>query len=170
MTRHLLLASLFLLCAGLTLACDKPAEVARRELDRIQRTTHQTDESFQRTTTRALLTVATTERDKRVADLKAAGCALDAASQPAPCAAIVAAHRMAYETQRDKLVKAAGTVNAAIGALYSALLVAVDLVIDLEAGVATLPTLQTAVVKLGALLVDVLAAYRAFRAVFGGAP
>jgi hypothetical protein len=170
MIRHLLLASLFLLCAGLMLACDKPAEVARRELDRIQRTAHQTDESFQRTTTRALLTVATTERGKREADLKAAGCALDAASQPAPCAAIVATHRAAYEAQRDKLVAAAGKVNAGIGALYAALLVAVDLVIDLEAGVATLPALQAGVVQLGTLLADVLAAYRAFRLAFGGTP
>lgn len=173
--RYLLLSCLCVLAAGLFMACDQPAEIARRELDRIQRTTKQTDESFQRTTTRALLTVATTERGKREADLKAAGCALDSASQPsvttsAPCAAIVVTHRVAYEAQRDKLVDAAGKVNGAIGALYATLLLAVDLVIDLEAGVAKLPTLQEAVVKLGVLLADVLAAYRAFRVAFGGAP
>jgi hypothetical protein len=150
-------------CSG----CSDPATVARREIDRVMRTTQQTEATFKRATSRALLAVAAEER----ARLEAQGCsAAPAASQPAICAPLVTQARSAYEARKTQIVAAAGRVDAAIGALYAALLVAVDLETDVEAGVAGVDLLRGNITLLVRTLGDVLNAYRDFRAAYGGAP
>lgn len=176
--RNVLLCCLFLLCAIGLLACNDPARVARREVDRISRINQRMDVNLKRATRAALLVVAKDEGQRRGAELKAQGCLSTMASMPStvldePCKGIVAASEARYATRSAAIVTPAKRIDAAIGAVYASLLVVLDVLEDIEAGLkpggwqAKLAGLVAEAVK---LYTDALAAFTAWRTTVGGAP
>jgi len=176
--RNLLLACLFLLCAAGLLACSDPARTARRETDRVTRITQRTEVNLKRDTRAALLTVAKAEGTRRGVELKAQGCIASMASQPSteleePCKGIVAASEKRYAEKSATILGPAKKVDQAIGATYASLLVVLDVLEDIDAGLkpggwqAKLAGLVAQAVKLYS---DAVAAYTNWRATVGGAP
>ena len=178
MDRNLLLAALLLLCAAGLLACSDPARTARREVDRVTRITQRTEVNLKRTTRAALLEVAKAEGTRRGAELKAQGCVASMASQPStaleePCRGIVAASEKRYAEKSAAILGPAKKVDQAIGATYVSLLVVLDVLEDIAAGLkpggleAKLAQLVAEAVKLYA---DALAAFNAWKSTVGGTP
>jgi len=176
--RNLILACLFLLCSAGLLACSDPARIARREVDRVTRINQRTEVNLKRTTRAALLDVAKAEGQRRGAELKAAGCLSTMASQPStaleePCKGIVAASEKRYEVKTAAIIGPAKKVDAAIGAVYASLLVVLDVLEDVAAGLkpggwqVKLAQLVAEAVKLYG---DAVTAFTAWKATVGGTP
>ena len=176
--RNLLLACLFLFCAAGLLACSDPARTARREIDRVTRITQRTEVNLKRDTRAALLSVAKTEGTRRGVELKAQGCLAAMASQPStsleePCKGIAAASEKRYADATAKIMVPAKKVDQAIGAVYASLIVALDVLEDINAGLkpggwqAKLAQLVAEAVKLYG---DAVSAYTAWKATVGGTP
>lgn len=137
--RYLVIACLFLLCAAGLVACSDPPRVARREVDRIVKITLRTEVAVKREVRATMLDVAKSEGQRRGAELKLAGCVATMASQPStslaePCKGIVAASEARYEARLATITGPAKRANLAISAVYAALLVVLDLIEDVEAG------------------------------------
>lgn len=176
--RHLIIACLLLLCAAVLVAACDPARAARREVDRIAKITMRTEVAVKRDARAVMLDVAKTEGARRGQELKAQGCLSSMASQPSaaledPCKSIVAASEARYAKRQGEVVTVAKKVDAAIGAVYATLLVVLDLVEDIEAGMKASgwqAKLAAVVAKAGQAYADCVAAYDAFKvAIKGGA-
>jgi hypothetical protein len=176
--RNLLLACLFLLCAALFAACSDPPRVARREVDRVYRITQRTEVNLKRDTRAALLSVAKAEGTRRGVELKAQGCISTMASQPStsleePCKGIVAASEKRYAEKTTAIMSPAKRVDAAIGAVYASILVVLDILEDIDAGMkpggweVKLAGLVAQAVKLYG---DAVSAYTAWKTTVGGTP
>lgn len=178
--RNLILCLLFLLCAvGLLAACDNPERVARREVDRITRIAQRTEVNVKRTARAAMMQIATEEGTATGKQLKVLGCPAGAASQPAtapePCKKAVADGKARYEARIKPVHEAAYRVDKAIGGVYASLIVVLDVLEDVAAGLkpggweAKLAGLVSNAVK---LWVDVAEAYSQFKGmvVRGGVP
>jgi hypothetical protein len=176
--RNLLLCCLFLICAAGLLACSDPARTARRECDRVYRITQRTEVNLKRDTRAALLSVAKAEGTRRGVELKAQGCVSTMASQPStsleePCKGIVAASEKRYAEKTGAIMTPAKRVDAAIGAVYASLLVVLDILEDIDAGLkpggwqAKLAQLVSEAVKLYG---DAVSAYTAWKTTVGGTP
>lgn len=176
--RNLLLASLLLLSAALLVACGDPARAARREVDRVTRLTQRAEVSLRREARAALLAVAVAEGTRRGAELRAADCGPACATQPStalvdPCRGIVAASEARYAKRAGEIAAVAKRADAAVLAVYAALIVALDLIEDIEAGVKAAgwqAKLTALAARAAQLYADALAAVTAARAAFGGAP
>lgn len=176
MTRDLLVACLLLLCAALLVACSDPPRVARREVDRLTRITQRTELGVKRETRAVMLDVAKAEGTRRGAELKAAGCGPANATQPStalvdPCKGIVAASEARYAARQGEITAVARRVDTAIGAVYAALLVVLDLVEDVEAGMRAAgwqAKLVAVTAHAARLYADCVAAYEAFKAAIKG--
>jgi len=179
--RNLLIAALLFLCAAGLFACSDPARTARQEVDRITRITQRTEVSLKRATKAAMVDVAVAEGTLLAQELKTAGCPALSATQPtvmpSPCEALVARGRARYETKVGEVVTIARRVGKAIGGVYASLLVVIDLLEDVVAGLqpggwqAKLAGLVADAAKLAA---DLAEAYSQFQSAFGksagGAP
>jgi len=171
MTRNLLVASLLLLCAALLVACSDPARTARREVDRLTRITQKVEVNIQREARGVMLDVAKAEGTRRGQELKAAGCGPANATQPSsalvdPCKGIVAASEARYEKRQGEVISVAKKVDAAVKTVYPTLIVVLDLVEDIEAGVKATgwqAKLAALVARAAQTYVDCLAAYEAFK-------
>lgn len=174
--RNLMLCCLFLLCAVGLVACDNPSRIARREVDRVTRITMRTEVNLKRTTRDALLTVAKEEGQRRGAELKLAGCGSATALSPSaalaePCKGVVAASEARYATRTAAITGPVKRIDAAIGAVYASLLVVLDVLEDVDAGLkpggwqAKLAGLVAEAVKLYA---DAVAAFNAWKSTVGG--
>lgn len=176
--RDLLIAVLLLLCAGLWVGCSDPARAARREVDRVTRLTQTAEVSLRRGARAALLDVATAEGTRRGSELQAAGCGSACATQPStalvdPCRGIVAASEARYAKRAGEIEAVAKRADAAVLAVYAALVVTLDLIEDIEAGVKAHgweAKLAALVARAAQLYHDVLTAITAAKAAFGGAP
>jgi hypothetical protein len=172
-----LLVALLLLCAALLVACSDPARTARREVDRLTRITQKVEVNLQREARGVMLDVAKAEGTRRGQELKAAGCVSSMASQPStaledPCKTIVAASEQRYEKRQGEVISVAKKVDAAVKAVYPTLIVVLDLVEDIEAGIKATgwqAKLAVLVAKAAQTYADCLAAYEAFKkAIVGG--
>lgn len=140
MTRNLLLASMLLLCAALfAAACDTPAKVARREVDRLTQITKTTEGGLARDARVVQIDVATAEGHRRGKELKAAGCSSATATQPStalvpPCKGIVAASEARYDAATAQITSAQKKVEAVADSVYAALKLVVDLLKTIDAG------------------------------------
>jgi hypothetical protein len=176
MTRNLLIAALLLLCAALFVACSDPPRVARREVDRLTRVTQRTELNLRRETHAALRATAAAEGARRGRELRAADCGPANATQPAsalvdPCKSIVAASEARYSKRQGEIEAVARRADAAIGAVYAALLVVIDLIDDIEAGMKAQgweAKLTAVVARAAQLYTDCTAAYTAFTAAIKG--
>jgi hypothetical protein len=175
--RYGLIAILFLLCGLLLTACG-PLPAARRSVDQITKATQRTELELKRATRQALLDVATAEGQARGQALQAVGCGPATATQPSsalidPCRQVVADSEQRYEARAKAIMGPARKVDQAIGTVYASLLVVLDLVEDLEAGLKPggweqkLAGLVAEAVKLAA---DVVTAFTAWKATAGGMP
>jgi predicted small secreted protein len=176
MMRNVLLCCLFLLCAIGLVACDNPARAARREVDRVSRINQRMDLNLKRATRAALLDVAKAEGQRRGAELKLAGCTAAMAIQPSatlaePCKSVVAASEARYSASTAAITTPAKKIDAAIGAVYASLLVVLDVLEDVDAGLkpggwqAKLAQLVAEAVK---LYTDAFAAFNAWKTAIGG--
>jgi hypothetical protein len=179
--RNLLIAALLLLCAAGLFACSDPARTARREVDRITRITQRTEVNLKRATKAAMVDVAVSEGTTLGQELKTANCPALSATQPttipAHCEAIIAEGKARYAKKLGEVTTVARRVDKSIGGVYASLLVVVDLLEDIEAGLrpggweAKLAGIVADAVKLAA---DLFEAYNQFRLAFGksagGAP
>lgn len=177
MYRNLLIASVLLFCAALLVACSDPARIARREVDRLTRITQKVEVNVQREARAVMLDVAKAEGARRGQELKAAGCGPANATQPSsalvdPCKGIVAASEQRYEKRQGEVVTVAKKTDAAVKAVYPVLIVVLDLVEDIEAGVKAVgwqTKLAVLVAKAAQTYADCVKAYEAFKkAIVGG--
>lgn len=174
--RHLIIACLLLLCAALFVACSDPPRIARREVDRLTRITMKTEVAVKRETRSVMLDVAKAEGARRGVELKAAGCGPANATQPSgalvdPCKGVVAASEGRYSKRQSEVTTVAKKVDAAIGAVYATLLVVLDLVEDIEAGMKAAgwqAKLAAVVAKATQTYADCVAAYDAFKVAIAG--
>jgi len=174
----LLIACLLMLCAALWVGCSDPARTTRREIDRVTRLTQRAEVGLRREARAALLTTATAEGQRRGAELRAAGCGPACATQPStalidPCRSVVAASEARYAKRQGEIEAVAKRADAAVLAVYTALVVALDLVVDIEAGVKVAgwqAKLAAVAARLAQTYADALAAVTAAKAAFGGAP
>ena len=172
--RNLVLSLLFVLCAIGLLACSDPARTARREVDRITRITQRTEVNLKRATKDAMLLVANDEGTVLGQELKTAGCPKLSATQPTTipgnCEAIVTTAKARYEKKIGEVTTVARRVDKVVGGVYASLLVVIDLLEDIEAGLrpggweAKLAGIVADAVKLA---VDLAEAYNQFRLAFG---
>lgn len=158
--RNLLLAALFLLCAC-ALACSSPAQVARRSIDATTKTIQAAEAGFKTLVPVALDRIVEEERAKRAADLLAAKCPAPDATPACQAVADAAVNR--YVARAADFKAKAGKVDAAFGAAYSAVLLAVVVVAEVEAGVRPESGVAGLVGRLAAVVGDVMAAYNAFK-------
>lgn len=174
--RYGVLALMFLLCSVLLYACSDPVRVARREVDRVSRATMRTEVGLKRTTRSALATIAKDEGVALGRALRAAGCPSPAATQPAegspaPCKQIAAEGALRLQKRLGDVTAAARKVDKGVGLVYATLLIVLDLVEDIDAGLrgngwqAKLATVVTDVAKAWG---DLVLAYAAYQTTFGG--
>lgn len=171
MYRNLLIASMLMLCAALLVACSDPARIARRECDRITKLTQATEVSLKRETRAVMLQVAKEEGKRRGEELKAQGCLSTMATQPStaledPCKSIVATSEKRYEKRQGEVVTVAKKVDASIGAVYGSILVVLDLIEDIQAGIKASgwqAKLTAVAAKVAQTYADCVAAYEAFK-------
>src|SRR5574340_244608 len=137
--RNLLIACTFIL-AALFIGCPGPFDVARREIDRATTTVRDVHSGLKATTKAALDKVVETEKAKRVAALQAKGCPTAAAPATPVDPALMECQRIwddamaSYlKASRDVAAKAA-KVDAAIAPLYDTLLLAVEIIGEVEKG------------------------------------
>lgn len=135
--RNLVLAFLFLFAAAVLAGCPPTAiQQASDTLDKITITTRDVQSQYRKVVGQQLDVIATTERDARTAALAKGGCNLDpAAPQPTEeCKLIVVAAQARYDARKGKVVAVATKLDAATGAVYAVLLVAVDVLILVRDG------------------------------------
>jgi hypothetical protein len=175
--RNLMFACLFLLCAALLCAaCDNPARIARREVNRITRITETTEIEVNRAARTVLFDSAVSEGKRRGQELKAAGCGPACATQPStalidPCKTVVAASEVRYEKRASEIQMAQKKVYAAIDSVYATLRVVIDLLRTIDAGnKAQGWEAKLAAVVSGAITsyADCKAAVAAFKTTIGG--
>ena len=159
--RNLLLAAAFLWCALALLACSSPAQVARRSIDATTKTVQAAEAGFKTLVPLALDRIVEDERAKRAADLAAAKC--PAATETPACQAVADAAVNRYVARTADFKGKAGKVDASFGAAYGALLLAVVVVAEVEAGVRPESGLAGLAGRLAAVVGDVMAAYNTFK-------
>jgi len=175
--RDLVICLLFVFAAVLLNACG-PTYTARKTVDTITRSTQAAEVGLKRTTKATMATIAVEEGGKRSSAMKAAGCSAAAATQPAstltePCRAVAQAAEERAHARLGKVADAASKVQKVITVVYVALLGAVDVIMDMEAGAkpsgwqAKLAAVVAEVVKQST---DLVYAYEAFKVEFGGKP
>lgn len=162
--RNLVLAFVFL-AAALFIGCPGPYDVARREVDRVTTTVRDVHSGLKATTKAALDKVVETEKAKRVEALKAAGCPTDKAPATpidpalAKCQTIWDEAMASYlKASRDVAAKAA-KVDASIAPLYDTLLLAVQVIGEVEKGLKPKASMTEIVGRLTPLLATCKAAY-----------
>ena len=160
--RYLALCALMLLCAAL-MACSSPAQVARRSIDATTRSVQAAEAGFKTLTPLALEALVQEERAKRAAELAEMKCPAPPAAQPQPCEIAAGNARTRYEARIADFRGKASKVDAAFGAAYGALLLAVVVVSEVEAGVRPETGLAGLLPRLAAVLKDALDAYGAFK-------
>jgi hypothetical protein len=173
---HLVAVLLIIFCASLT-ACSNPVRTARSEVDRISRSTLAAEARFKRLTQDALVQIAEQEGKGRGEALRQAGCPSAVASQPASapaiCHAIAVQSQERYRARQHKVTIPAAEVDRAFGAVWASLLVVVDLLQDIDAGVVGTTwrgKLLALINEALTLYRDAMAAYGGFRELLGGAP
>lgn len=162
--RNLLIACTFIL-AAIFVGCPGPFDIARREIDRATTTVRDVHSGLKATTKAALDKVVETEKAKRVAALTAAGCPTNAApatpvdSALAKCQTIWDEAMTSYlKASRDVAARAA-KVDASIAPLYDTLLLAVQIIGEVERGVKPKTSMTEIVARVAKLLVPMKAAY-----------
>lgn len=169
---NLILAALMVLCAALFLAaCDSPAKVARREVDRLTQLTKEAEGGVAQGARAAVIDAAVAEGHRRGKELKAAGCLAATATQPSgklvePCRGIVAASEARFGAAAARVTAAQRKVEAAADAVVATLKLVVDLLRVIDAGAKAAgweAKLAAVVAKGAAAYADVLAAVAAFK-------
>lgn len=164
--RNLTIAVALMLCAVLWAGCPTALQKATATLDGITITTRDTQVTYRKLVASQLDVIATTERDARTSALAKGGCNLDPAGvQPSDaCRTIVAEAKAKYDGRKGKVVGAATKLDAATGAVYAALLVAVDVLILVRDGAKDqwpkLAALVAEAVKVGEALANAWADFK----------
>ena len=164
--RNLAFSLIFVLVA-LALGCsDTPVVAARRSIAKTTALLQVADAGFKTNTKSALEMVAASQRKLAVERLTALGCApttTQPANASAACVDLALACHTQYMAASRELSVAATKVDQAISAAYSAVLLAVVAVGELDAGIGSIKTLGDAVARAGALVAAAVDVYGSFK-------